>query len=224
MEEIIRLENIVKMYDNGKRTINGVNFSIYEHETVCICGASGSGKTTLRKLIAGIEVPSAGSIIVDGKAVHEMDSDTAAEFRNRTFGMLPRHHGFMNHLTLLENVAMPLAIRKIPARARNRSSMEYMKMLGIAHLIDAYPSQLSSMELQFANLARALSGKPKILLIDKMDADLMKKEQEKMNDLLDTIWELGEVTIIRFTDRENGGLPCDRYCRLEYGQITEVRK
>lgn len=221
---MIELKNVVKMYENGRRAINGVDLAVRKGENVLIVGASGSGKSALLKLIAGIEAPSAGSIVVDGKAVHEMDSNIAANFRNRTFGILPRHHGFMDNLTMIENITLPLMVRKAPAKARNQPAMEHMKTLGIAHLASAYPPQLSITELQLASLARALTGEPKILLINEMDADLTQKEREKINGLIYTIWKFGEVTMIRFSDKENGGLQCDRHLRLEYGKITEDLK
>jgi ABC-type lipoprotein export system ATPase subunit len=218
---MIELTDVVKMYDNGRRAINGVSLTVYKGENVLIAGAAGSGKTTLLKLIAGMESPSAGSIVVDGKAVDEMDSDSAAGFRNRICGILLCRPGFMGTLTMLENITLPLTVRKASVKERNQSAMEYMNELDIGHLTNAYPSQLSVMELQLSNLARALVAQPKILLLDNMDADLTTKEQTRILNLLYAIWKSSELTIIRFIDRENGGLPCDRHFRLEYGQITE---
>ena len=99
-----------------------------------------------------------------------------------------------------------------------------MKTLGIAHLANAYPPQLSNMELQLAGVGRALVGNPGILLVDNIGSGLTKKEQEKLNGLLHAIWKFGELTLIRFTDRENSGLPYDRHFCLEYGKITEDMK
>ncbi len=221
---IVRLENVVKMYDDGRRAINDMSFALNEYERVCICGASGSSKTTLLKLIAGIEKPSAGSVIVDNEEVHLMDGDRAADFRNRTFGFFSHYAGFLPFLTIIENITMPLAIRKTPERERNNSALEHMETLGISHLAHAYPPQLSVLELRFANLIRALIGRPKILLIDEMDSGLMQKEREKLSDFLRTVWKLGEYTIIFFTDQENQDLPYDRRLMLEYGKITEAWK
>jgi putative ABC transport system ATP-binding protein len=224
MSEILRLENVIKMYDNGRRAINGVSFAINEHESVCVYGVCGSGRTTLIKLIAGIEAPSEGSVIVDSEEVHPMNADEAADFRNRTFGFLPRNPGFMDALPMRENIALPLAIRKVPAEERNKAVSEQMKTLGIAHLAGACPPQLSSLELQLASVARALSTSPKILLMDEMDAHLAQKEQKKVHDLLYLIRKSGELTMIRFTDRDNvnDAWPYDRRFRLEYGKIMKV--
>lgn len=222
--DMVRLEHVVKVYDNGRRALNDVNFNVNKHESNCICGAFGSAKTMLLKLIAGMEAPSDGNIYVDGKEVHSMDSNTAATFRNHTFGILLRDHGFMNNLTVLENVTLPFVVRKLPTRARNQSAIEHMKTLGIAHLARAYPRQLSIMELQLASLARALTGEPKILLIDEMGADLTKREQEKMDGLLYTAWKSHELTLIHLTDKKNVNWSYDRYFSLEYGMITEVTK
>lgn len=221
MMTIIELKNVVKMYDNGKRAINGINLAIEDSENALIVGAAGSGKTTLMKLIAGIEAPSDGSVIVDGMLVHEMNSDAAAVFRNRIFGILPRHHGFMDSLTILENTAMPLAARKIPTAKRNKATSESLESLGIGHLMNAYPPQLSVMELQIASLARAIVTAPKILLIDEMEADLTAKEFKQIAVMVNAMLKFGKLTLIHFTEKENGDLPYDKRFHLEYGQLTE---
>lgn len=219
--DMVRLDNLVKRYDNGKRTINDVNLGVETGSHVLITGTEGSGKTTLLKLIAGIEAPSAGNIYIDGKAVHEMNADTAAAFRNRTIGIVSRHPGFMNTLTMIENISLPLTVRKISGKERKQSVIEHMDTLGIRHLIYAYPFQLSIMELQLTALARALVMQPKILLLDNMESDLTVKQSKKIKDLICTAGESNELTIIRFTDRENDDWQYDGYFRLECGRIWE---
>ena len=118
MSEIIRLENVIKMLAGNRRAINGVSLTIQAKERVAIHGASGSGKTTLARLIAGMERPSSGRVFVLDKAVHDMDADTAAVFRSRHIGLIARHPAFMENLTVLENVALPLMIRGIPPAQR----------------------------------------------------------------------------------------------------------
>lgn len=223
-EDMIRLEHVVKMYDNGKRAINDVSLRICPHERAVIHGISGSGKTTLFKLMAGIEKPSAGNIFADGKAVHEMSVETAADFRNRTFGLLTRRPGFMDTLTMLGNISLPLAIRKMPADKCIPLVMEYMDMLGIANLAHNYPPRLSAFELQLAGLARALAMQPKILMLHNMEADLTAKENQKIQSLLHMVWESEGLTMIRLTDRVEDKWIADRFFRLEYGKIYSTRE
>jgi putative ABC transport system ATP-binding protein len=113
MSEVMKLENGVKMYRNGLRAINGVSVSLSQGERVSVYGAPGSGKTTLARLIAGMEPVSSGSIFILGQAVHEMDEAAAARFRNQHIGILNRVPALMDSLTVLDQVALPLAIRGI---------------------------------------------------------------------------------------------------------------
>ncbi len=215
---MIILTNVVKMYPNGKRAVNDCSLTISEGENVLITGPVGSGKTTLMRLMAGCEPLSAGSIVVDGREIHAMSSDSAAAFRNKTFGILLKAPGFIGTLTVLEHIALPLAIRKMPARERNRAALEQMKSLGIAHLEHARPHQLSGLETKLVCLARALVTQPKILLMDSIDADLTKKEKSLFP--FDTIWRLSELTLVRFSDNTDEWL-YDRRINLRYGRITE---
>lgn len=224
MIDMVRINNLVKMYENGRRAVNDVNLAVRTGTHVLITGTAGSGKTTLLKLIAGIEVPDTGSIYIDGKAVHEMDADQAADFRNRTFGIISRRPGFMNTLTMIENISLPLAVRKISTRERNQTTIKHMDMLGIGHLLHACPFHLSVMELQLAALARALVMQPKILFLDNMESDLTAKQSAKMQGLILEARDSGELTIIRLSDRENDDWQCDRRFRMERGRILECKK
>jgi ABC-type lipoprotein export system ATPase subunit len=131
MSEVIRLENAVKMYDNGIRAVNDISLSISEGECVVISGPSGSGKTTLARLIAGMETPSSGEVIVLDRPVHQMTPDAAAVFRNINIGILRKDPEFLDTLTVLENVAMPLALRGAAAAQRIREAKEQLKTLDL---------------------------------------------------------------------------------------------
>lgn len=217
--DMIVLENVVKMYENGRRAVSDCSMTIRQGENVLIIGAAGSGKTTLMKLIAGCEPPSAGSIIVDGQEVYAMSGERAAKFRNNTFGIMPRS-GFICALTMIENIALPLALRKTPVKERERAAMEQMNHHGIGHLVNAYPAQLSSFELQLGSLSRALIARPKILLMDCIDANLTEKEKARFPFL--TMLGFSELTLVRFSDKHNDDWPYDRRLYMQYGKLTEA--
>jgi ABC-type lipoprotein export system ATPase subunit len=221
MDEAIRLENVVKMYPGAKRAVNDLSLCIGEKQRVVISGALGSGKHTLMKLIAGMEAPSSGSITLLGKAVHAMDADAAARFRNKFIGVVPESPGFLERLTVLENIELPLAVQgTAPAQRRSRA-IEQLKALGIPHIAHAFPSQLSVLEGQIASVARALIIKPKILLMFETGAGLSGKETERFSGTMDAVWKYGDHTALYFTASEGSAANADRHYKLDHGKIQE---
>ncbi len=221
MREIIRLENVVKMMDDGRRAVNGVSFSVSKGDCMAVHGASGSGKTTLMRLIAGMERPSSGKVFVLDQALHEMDADAAAGFRNRYMGILNRNPAFMDGLTVLDNVALPLAIRGISLAQREKTAKEQLKTLGLQYAANARPSQLSALELQKASIARALTAHPQILLLDDTAAGLSEKDAEQIKSILRALSKFGEYTVIEFSETNSGLICSDSTLILTHGKIRE---
>ena len=223
MSKVLRLENVVRMAHGGLRAVNGVSLTIREKERVAICGGPGSGKGTMMRLIAGMEPPSDGQIFVLDKAVHQMNANEAADFRNRNFGFIQRETGFMERLNIYENVTMPLAIRGVPAPQRRKAAMELMKMLGISHIAHACPAQLSVYEARVTTVARALIAQPKLLLLYEADVGLTEREAEQLTGTLNGISQFGDYTVLSFGVNTIEGLRTDRTIRLEYGKVQEDR-
>lgn len=222
MKEAIKLENVIKMYPGGRRAVNGVSLSVYEGERAVLNGSPGSGKSTLMRLIAGMEKPSDGKITVMGKAVEKMSPDIASVFRSKHFGIVLRSARLMERLTVLENTALPLALRGIPAGKRNSMARDQLKALGLDTIAGAYPRQLSPYEAQLASVARALTAQPEILMLDEACAGLSEKETERLSEIINTIGRFGDFTVLNFC--ENGcGFTADKNIRLEYGTIREDR-
>lgn len=222
MKEVIRLENVIKMYPGGRRAINGVSLSVYECERITINGSPGSGKSTLMRLIAGMEAPSDGKITVLGKAVESMNSDISSAFRSRHFGILLRNAGFMERLTVLENTALPLALRDVPGEKRNKTANEKLKALGLDSIAKAYPHQLSPYESQLVSIARALAAQPEILMLNEAGADLSQKEEERLYGTINDLGKFGDFTILNFCEA-GSGFVADKNYRLEHGMIQEDR-
>lgn len=220
MKEIIRLESVIKLYGE-RRAINGVSLLVNENEHVLVKGAPGSGKSTLMKLIAGMERPSAGEVHVLGKALHGTDPDTSSVFRNRYIGVVLEDPGLMPELSLLENAALPLAVRGASVLKREKAAFEILKALGLSHAAHTRPEKVSVYEAQVASLARALAGQPKILLMDEPVARLSKGEAEKLGGILSALPEFGDYTILSFSAEEDGILNTGKRIVLDHGTIKE---
>ncbi len=223
MDEIIMLENVVKMTDTNRRILSGIKLCIHEKERVLVCGNPGSGKDMLMRIIAGMDKPSDGKVFVMGQAVHEMDSDSTAQFRNRHIGIIRRDSGFMDKLSVYENISLPLAIRKEPSVKRKQAAKEMLKILGISHIAHAYPSVLSTYEKLVACAARALITHPEILMMYEVTADLSEREKEEFTGLMNAILQYGEYTVILFSAEPSNALCTDRTFLIEHGKIREER-
>lgn len=221
MSEIIRMENVIKMTENGHRALSGVNLQIEQGERVTIRGAPGSGKSALMRLIAVMDKPSDGKVYVLGQPLHEMSAEQAAALRNKSFGILQRHPAFVHTLTLGENIGLPLAIRGVSAEKRQKAVREMLKSFGLLYAIHALPGKLSALEIKLADVARALIGKPQILLLCDTGADLSQRDRQQLTGTLHALSEFGAYTIIEFTGAQNSLIDTDRTLTLEFGRIQE---
>ena len=221
MSEIIRLENVVKMTENGHRALSGVSMQIAQGERVIIRGAPGSGKTALMRIIAGMDNPSDGKVFVIGQPLHEMSTEAVAALRNKNFGILQRNPAFVETLTLGENVGLPLAIRGVADAQHQKAVRDILKSFGLLYAIHALPGKLSAMEIKLADVARALIGKPQILLLCDTGADLSQRDREQLIGTLHALCEFGTYTILEFTGAQNSLIDANRTLTLDFGRIQE---
>jgi putative ABC transport system ATP-binding protein len=156
-----------------------------------------------------------------GKPVHEMSADQAADFRNRHIGVILRNPGFMEHLTLIENVALPLALRGVTTFQRNKAAKERLVSLGLDYATHAHPSQLSAYERKLATLARVLIAEPELLLLDDIAAGLSEKDAGKFGELFNKTVLSGNFSVICFCTERCQNFAADKRYRLEYGKLQE---
>ena len=223
MSEIIKLENVIRVTRNNLRAVNGVSLCVQERERVMICGGFSSGKGELMRLIAGMDQPSEGSVFVLNKAVHEMSRDEAASFRNRHIGIVQPEPGFMEGLSVAENISLPLIVRGVRRDHREKAVEDLMEMLKIRHVAHAYPAQLSTYEARLAGIARALITKPRILILNKITALLSERQAEKMIGTISAIPQADDYTMLCFADDINNTLQMSRTIQLKNGKIYEDR-
>lgn len=221
MNDTIRLEHVVLMTQNNRRALSDVSCRIKEKERVAVCGGSDSGKVELMRLIAGMDKPSSGSVLVLDQAVHKMNTGKAAVFRNRNIGTVQREPGFMERLNVAENVSLPLAVRGASRDQRKKEADELLKMLGIAHVAQAYPAQLSAYETKAACIARALITKPRILLLSEAASRLSERDSDKIIETIGVVAEYGDFTMLWFGESRDNRVNTDRTIQLENGKIRE---
>lgn len=162
------LRDLGKSYASGRRVLSGLNYRLDEGEYVAVMGESGVGKSTLLNLIAGLDRPDSGQVLVDGVDIAALDDDAATLLRREKFGFVFQAFHILPHLTLLQNVALPLLLRREPdTRAR-----QMLEAVGLGARAQDYPRQLSGGEMQRVAIARALAHRPRLILADEPTGNL----------------------------------------------------
>jgi lipoprotein-releasing system ATP-binding protein len=179
----ITLEQVEKSFAQTK-VLRGLNFTINERELVAIRGASGSGKSTLLYLLGGLDKPSSGKVIIDGKNLSVMSDEDLAMFRNRTVGFVFQFHFLLPSMTCRENILLPGRIGNHDLIKVAKDTEKLAEILGVGHCLIKYPYEISGGEQQRINIIRALSLRPKILLCDEPTGNLDSKNSEKVATLL----------------------------------------
>jgi iron(III) transport system ATP-binding protein len=222
MEQMIVCRNILKRF--GKTiAVNDVNLNIKRNEIFAIMGPSGSGKTTLLRCIAGLEKPDKGQIIIENEVVFDSDKGLSLPPHMRGVGMVFQTFAVWPHMTVFENIAYPLKLRKMPREEINKRVKDVIELVGLRGLETRYPHQLSGGQQQRVSLARALVMQPKVILFDEPMSNLDAKLAEKLKfDIKFLIKTLG-ITAIYVTHNQLEALSiADRIAIMSEGKILEI--
>lgn len=220
---LIEVKNLVKVYRDGNtyfKALNGVSFSIQKGESVAIIGKSGSGKSTLMHLLAALDKPNEGEILINGQNIAKMKKRELNKLRNQTFGFVFQQF-FMNPKdTVLQNVILPLKIAGVGSRKRKEIALKALESVELTDKAKNKASNLSGGQKQRVCVARAITNSPEIIFADEPTGNLDSKTSKKIEDLLFGLNKESGITLIIVTHDESLAAKCDRQIRIQDGQIV----
>ena len=213
----IVLKNVCKSYDKEHYAVQDFSLEIPDREFVIFVGPSGCGKSTTLRMIAGLEEITSGELWIDGQLCNYVEA------KDRDLSMVFQNYALYPNMTVYENMAFSLKIRKQPKDEVDKKVHEAAKMLGIEHLLDRRPAALSGGQKQRVAIARALATKPAIILADEPTGNLDSKTSQDVLGLLKLTGNKLIQTIVMITHNDEIAQMADRIIRIEDGKIVESR-
>lgn len=218
---MLKLENAYKIYKKGHVcALNGVNLTVEDGEYMAVVGESGSGKTTLMNILGCLDVPTRGICRIHDQDTHTLTVDQMAELRNREIGFVFQSFHLVERMTALENVELPLIFRGMPRIEREEIARGALKRVGLESRMYNYPSEMSGGQQQRTAIARAVAGKPPVILADEPTGNLDRVSADGVLELIDGLAEEGR-TIVLITHDTRVAKRAKRQIRIEDGNIKE---
>lgn len=219
--EIMRVENLTKVYGKGEnevRALDGVSFSVEKGEFVAVVGPSGSGKSTLLHILGGVDRPTGGRVLMDGKDVYAQNEEQLAIFRRRQVGLIYQFYNLIPVLNVTENITLPVLMDG--QKVNQNRLTELMTTLNLTGRENHLPNQLSGGQQQRVSIGRALMNAPAVVLADEPTGNLDSKSSREIVELLKVSNEKYGQTLIVITHDESIALQADRILSIEDGKIT----
>jgi putative ABC transport system ATP-binding protein len=222
-EPIIRVQNLFKSYQRDSleiQVLNDISLTVEEGEFLGLMGPSGSGKTTLLNLIAGIDRPNAGTIVVAGTDLSALSESALAKWRSRHIGFVFQFYNLMPVLTAYENVELPLLLAPLSKKERREHVKSALNLVGLSDRIDHYPRQLSGGQEQRVAIARAIVTDPTVLVADEPTGDLDKTSAYEILTLLERLNNEFKKTIVMVTHDPRAAEKAHKLHHLDKGELT----
>ncbi len=222
---LIEINNVTKQYHKGDETItplDGVTLSVEEGEFLALMGASGTGKSTLLNLVASIDRPNSGTIVVDGVDITSLSRTQLASWRAANMGYIFQTHNLVPVLTAYENIELPLLLLPMPRSERRKRVEIALDAVQLRDRAEHYPRQLSGGQEQRVGIARAIVAHPKVVVADEPTGDLDPDTSGQIIDLLKRLNEQLNVTLLMVTHDTEVALAADKQFHLDHGRLVQT--
>src|SRR5438105_14982190 len=217
-------QDVCRHYRMGEsviRAVDGISLNIKSGEFIALLGTSGSGKSSLLNLIAGLDRPTTGAVVVHGQDLAQMSREELAQYRRGTVGMVFQAFNLVPAMTVLENVELPMRFAEVPRERRMERARTALQRVGLGHRLSHRPSELSGGEQQRASLARALVNAPSLLLADEPTGNLDSRTGNEIMELIHTINAEGTTVLMVTHERPLAERHASRFIFLRDGKLVE---
>ncbi len=220
--EILKVEHLTKKYGKGENevvAVNDMSFSVNKGEFVAIVGSSGSGKSTLLHLLGGVDRPTLGKVLIEGKNIYELNDDNLAIFRRRQVGLIYQFYNLIPILNVEENITLPCDLDG--SKVSTKDLRDLLKTLGLENRVKHLPNELSGGQQQRVSIGRALINHPAIVLADEPTGNLDSKASDEIVELLKVSNKKYNQTVIMITHNLEIAKQADRVIHIEDGKIIK---
>ena len=225
MKKVIEVKQLYKLYrvgDSIVRALNGVDFEIYEGEFCAIVGTSGSGKSTLLNMLAGLERPTKGEVIISDQHIEKLNEDQLVKFRRDHVGFIFQSFHLLGTMNATENVALPLSFQGVPKAVRMKKADQMLDLVNLKKHKKHYPSQMSGGQQQRVGVARALVVNPKIIFADEPTGNLDSHTSEEVMTLMQQVVRKQKKTLVMVTHDNHLASYADRIFHIIDGKIVKI--